>query len=469
MNSTEAFTRAALYQSCAKSEILQHIDISQADSDTLRDLVNKYSLLNSRKLPIIISKLMTKKLLELAVHKFPNLNNFMTPQNIRVDVEDDELAYLMNTSSSFKPNIMVLVCKNVAVGVLGSSIDAFKNDLLARSSSNVSVSSVDASLPKITIKSNKMNIQNASIPQKYTDTFVRKEPDLKNISKEQVAQQRKLSRQEANDNNRLTYDTNQSTTDHDNSETTENITISEKVDIAHKLETESDSDLAQELHSNKEIGNFTEENVEIANISEHPKPTILQNEMLPNLSGSTMNSIIYNKDEIITEKSKDDLLTSENTNNEVYANDSHDKISENIDLYNKDIDLDENEYFNDDDDDDNPSDDDDVNSQFSSENIDLQEKKMFKVSDLKPATMKANAENFMDLILAQAPHILEKEYSNKKSRKTHSSIKITEIDDDDVIIINDEKKQRERSTSITSTTIEPVYNDNFTIDDDGEF
>lgn len=154
MNSSDAFTRAALYQSCSKSDILKHVDIENTDSETLRDLLNKYNLLSLRKLPIIMTKFVTKVGLEFVSNKFPKMGTLITPQNIKVDIEDDELIYLMNTSSNFKPNIVFLVCKNIAVSVLGASIDSFKNGLTGNKSNDTIIPEMYTKISVSSVRNN---------------------------------------------------------------------------------------------------------------------------------------------------------------------------------------------------------------------------------------------------------------------------------------------------------------------------
>lgn len=126
----ETFTKAALYQQCSKSHILKHIDLTRVDVSVMRDLINRENLLNIRKLPIIFSKLVVKMGLEFACDKFPRAGSFIQPKQIRVDVEDDEMEFLLSTNSSFKPNLVFIVSKNIALSVLGDSVSSLRNKLL---------------------------------------------------------------------------------------------------------------------------------------------------------------------------------------------------------------------------------------------------------------------------------------------------------------------------------------------------
>lgn len=172
MNANDAFTRAALYQSCKQSEILQQIDIENASSETLRDLLNKCNMLNIRKLPIIVVKFATKAALEFACNSFPKIKQYVDPTNIAITVEDDEALHLMNTASTFKPNLVFIVCKNIVLGALGSSITAFKSTLMGGNKSQAPASSSSSPLQKIKVAATEVFPPiPQSIPQDYTDKF----------------------------------------------------------------------------------------------------------------------------------------------------------------------------------------------------------------------------------------------------------------------------------------------------------
>lgn len=126
----ESFTKAAIYQQCRKSNILRHIDLKDAEVGVMRDLINRENLLSLRKLPIIFSKFVVKTGLEFACDKFPKAGKFIQPKHIRVDVEDDEMEFLLATNSSFKPNLVFIVTKNIALGVLGDSVSALRTKMM---------------------------------------------------------------------------------------------------------------------------------------------------------------------------------------------------------------------------------------------------------------------------------------------------------------------------------------------------
>lgn len=160
MNSDDAFLRAALYEQCAKSSVLKHVDLVNATNETLLKLLNKDNVLMLRKLPIILSKMAVKYALEFLKRNVSQLN-FLTPEQISVRVENDELQYLLESPSAMKPNLIFMVSKNVLLSLLGSSIREFKDDLLKNK----------LDLIKISVKSNDTPWSDTKSPQYYTDVF----------------------------------------------------------------------------------------------------------------------------------------------------------------------------------------------------------------------------------------------------------------------------------------------------------
>lgn len=163
MNSGDAFLRAALYEQCAKSDILKHVDVESCSVESLRELLNKNNLLAFRKLPIILSKMVVKHGLIFVKSKVPQLK-FITPENIVASVESDELQYLLESNSSMKPNLVFMVSKNILVSVIGSSISAFKDDLLSGTTAST--------FGKIPLKDDVAPVWNkVDAPKEYTSKF----------------------------------------------------------------------------------------------------------------------------------------------------------------------------------------------------------------------------------------------------------------------------------------------------------
>jgi len=129
MNSSDAFIKAALYEQCSKSSILKHVDLDNTDTETLRSLINKNNMMSIRKIPILLAKFITRTGFQFAVAKFPKLSDYIRPEHIQVRIEDDEMAYLLNKECDMPPNIIVIVIKNIAINMLGTSIESFASDL----------------------------------------------------------------------------------------------------------------------------------------------------------------------------------------------------------------------------------------------------------------------------------------------------------------------------------------------------
>lgn len=516
MNSTEAFTRATLYHSCLKSDILKHVDIDNADLDTLRDLVNKHSLLNSRKLPIIISKLLTKKCLEFVINKFPNLKNTLTPQNIRIDVEDDELAYLMNSTSNFKPNIVCLVTKNIVVSLLGSSIEAFKTHLLNNSESESSSSSSTTSssslstttphVPKIIIKPTKINLKNHTMPTKFTDTF---NTSRSNTTKELVNKVNDKRREDQKTARRNTLDSNRSNLN--------NIELDNEYDDVYTNDDNDDTEDDDDNNNNKDnndndtIEECTTIPITVNKLNQdfmHDKPIILENIELSQNNQQTLN-IIANANhkqalEVITNTELQNehsitidtittnlnVLQNNKTNNEINVNVSNSSpqtstinIEDDIqELDNNPITLSDNEYETE-----------SRNIVTATTTTPAAKKSKIRttnkkavLSDLSAAIMKPKAVDFMELIASTSPDLLNEQIENDQStiiiddegdgfeKHDENNNALTNgyadhSDDNESVNGEDPDKYIEldhrRSVSVTSSHI---TEDNFILDDDDD-
>lgn len=88
-----------------------------------------------------MSKLMFRHGLTFLRSKIPALKNYLTPENIRIDVESDELEYLLSSNSTYKPSIIFIVSKNILLGAVGGSIEMLKNEFLRNNDDNSSSSS----------------------------------------------------------------------------------------------------------------------------------------------------------------------------------------------------------------------------------------------------------------------------------------------------------------------------------------
>lgn len=491
MNSTEAFTRATLYHSCLKSDILKHVDIDNADLDTLRDLVNKHSLLNSRKLPIIISKLLTKKCLEFVINKFPNLKNTLTPQNIRIDVEDDELAYLMNSTSSFKPNIVCLVTKNIVISLLGSSIEAFKTHLINSSESESSSSSSSLSpsatphVPKIVINPTKINLKNHAMPTKFTETFnTNHRPNNNSITtKELVAkvnktqqEKQKLNRQNTIDSNRSNYNNtnqNDANDDYDNDDEEEHTNV----------ENEFGNNDYNKVDNIDECTKIPTRVDELSNSLMNSKPIILENIKLPHNHQQISNVIPNAHQQTLDARSQNhetnaNILQNTQQNSETSTNNSPDThtIEDDIKALDDDpIILSDNEFDNNE-------------SRMFGGKTKKSKPKSVVLSDLSAAVIKPKAIDFMELIASTSPDLLNEkqtndeqpiesividdEYGQDENNKVTTNGYSDQDDDYNESIYGEEtgkyiELERRRSISVASSRI---TDDNFTLyDDDDDF
>lgn len=124
----ETFTRAALYESFRKSEILHHVYLENVPTPVLREILNFEHSFIFRQLPVLGSKLAVKFGLEFLVSRFPRLQNYIQPSVLPIRLEDDErLALLEMIRAKPKPNLYVIVAKNISLNVLGISISNIRD------------------------------------------------------------------------------------------------------------------------------------------------------------------------------------------------------------------------------------------------------------------------------------------------------------------------------------------------------
>lgn len=415
MNANDAFTRAALYQSCKQSEILQQIDIENASSETLRDLLNKCNMLNIRKLPIIVVKFATKAALEFACNSFPKVKQYVDPTNIAVTVEDDEAIHLMNTASTFKPNLVFIVCKNIALGALGSSITAFKSTLMGNNNSQASASSSSSSpsLQKIKVAATEVSQPiPQSIPQDYTDKF-------SPIPSPSVV---------VNDDNKRDTDS-----------------VHSKSSLKSLLSHNSTVDSLRKNLVDEQIASRTSSRASIIDDIRFSKNKLI---------GQMLNDSVIadNSDELPFEKSSDFTARDDKTAEQTPINsksinileDRLIKLAENTTKIHDDIDDDVT--IIDDDDDDNDDYDDDVGSNDDDpNNNDLE----MRTDQLEVSKLKADASNFIDLVESVAPTLVPQ---------------LTNVIEDDVIA--SDTNQQNPAEPISQSIISPQVHRYEYVDDD---
>ncbi|CAI6372888.1 unnamed protein product [Macrosiphum euphorbiae] len=121
----ETFTRAALYEICSNSKVLRHINLKNTSLTDLRELINMHQALRLRHIPILLAKLATKFAIDVIVKQYPVCRTYVSPDNIQVRVENDEMACIEASidSKSRKPNLHFIVLKNIAVSAFGLSLN----------------------------------------------------------------------------------------------------------------------------------------------------------------------------------------------------------------------------------------------------------------------------------------------------------------------------------------------------------
>lgn len=175
MNSNDAFTRAALYATCRRSKILSNIDLENADIQTLRYFVNKLNDITLQELPILLTKMTVKYGVSFICEKIPHFQKYMSSDNLSIQLEDDELSYLLRSESKIKPNIYMIVLRNIIVSVLGVSIENLRDSIFKSHSQAAAAAAEDSvSQAKSFIKTKSMEVPmnlGASVRREFTDNF----------------------------------------------------------------------------------------------------------------------------------------------------------------------------------------------------------------------------------------------------------------------------------------------------------
>lgn len=129
MNSDELYTRAALYEIAKKCPPLKHIDLNNASTVTLRQLINKHTSASIVQLPILTTKLITRMVLQFISNRSPGFSEYIDYRTINVEVEPDELACLSNNDAltNYSTNIYLIVFKNLATGFIISAVDRMRS------------------------------------------------------------------------------------------------------------------------------------------------------------------------------------------------------------------------------------------------------------------------------------------------------------------------------------------------------
>lgn len=129
MNTSEALTRAILYRRFRNCPTLRTLKFQELDNDSLRMVLNENNSLYMQKLPIILSKVAAKFILQILIKRVPTLG-FMKPDKIKIQIESNEYDYLSRKQATTEPNIVLIVATNIIFPVLGSQLEEFTNNLV---------------------------------------------------------------------------------------------------------------------------------------------------------------------------------------------------------------------------------------------------------------------------------------------------------------------------------------------------
>lgn len=160
----DVFERAALIEQCAQSDILRHVDTNTASVESLRTLLNLKNARLFQSVPIILSKLVVKIVLQVMTNQFPRVGTFINPSRIMVRVEDDELEFLATTESTLKPNLVIIVAKNILFSVMGNSIEIFQNEAIERVNAFISKDNTGTQPPHTIQKIPVLNAPSPNVP-----------------------------------------------------------------------------------------------------------------------------------------------------------------------------------------------------------------------------------------------------------------------------------------------------------------
>lgn len=138
MNPDELYTRAALYEIAKRCPPLKHIDLSNASTTALRQLVNRHTSASIVQLPILATKLVTRMVCQFVSNRNPGFSEYIDYRTISVEVEPDELACLSKDDNftNCSTNIYLIVFKNIATGFILSAVDRMRNRVQSSSAND---------------------------------------------------------------------------------------------------------------------------------------------------------------------------------------------------------------------------------------------------------------------------------------------------------------------------------------------
>ncbi|KAJ8670191.1 hypothetical protein QAD02_001450 [Eretmocerus hayati] len=117
--------------SVKRSNILCHLTTTlgtaeELDIEIIKNLINKETSLKFRTIPILLSKLVVKNLLEMGMSNIKilgSIKNFVDPARIQVTVRPEELMLLSRDIEPSQSSLMMLVGQNILTDAIGVNID----------------------------------------------------------------------------------------------------------------------------------------------------------------------------------------------------------------------------------------------------------------------------------------------------------------------------------------------------------
>lgn len=151
MSVEEIFEKASLYELCKNNPTLRHVNIENATTETMRSLLNINNQQTMREVPIWASKMLIRYSVTFACKKFPSLNDYINPNDIRVCIEDDEKHYLQTHESTFKPSLPFIVAKNTLINLCGKTLQELKLKLAPTTEQgNIPIDNIKSPAVKVT-------------------------------------------------------------------------------------------------------------------------------------------------------------------------------------------------------------------------------------------------------------------------------------------------------------------------------
>lgn len=175
INAQNDFTKLLLYQSCKKNDIIQNADLSSANVETMRALLNEQHKWDCKTMPILVSKYLAKCGFKFLIKKFPQCGEYIKPEDIRVCIEPDELIHLQNSRSIIPQNLVVIVIKNITMSLFSTSLFRL-NDIISNKSGQSSTVADDKTNKTDEVKVKINNITSMRVtqtpPKQYTHNFM---------------------------------------------------------------------------------------------------------------------------------------------------------------------------------------------------------------------------------------------------------------------------------------------------------